>query len=124
MISQSDGAEDRPAGSENGGPVQEGKKARGGRWLPILLMVTFAIWGVIVVLILATVATWHDRRHRALILMADGLVLFWIVIGGLLMRRYRDQAGNLLRRLPLGWPASSSSSPRRWRCSRRPSPRP
>jgi len=67
-------------------------------------MVIFAVWALIV-LTLATVANWHERRHRALILMADGLALFWIVIGSLLMRRYRDPASDLLRRLPLAWPA-------------------
>jgi hypothetical protein len=103
-MSQPDVAENRPAGSEIGEPVREANNARGGRFLLRILMVMFAIWGLIV-LIPATVANWHERRHRALILMADGLAFFWIVIGGLLMRRYRVQAGELLRWLPLGWPA-------------------
>ena len=77
--------------------------SRGWRLLRTTLMAIFAVWGLIV-LTLATVATWHERRHRALILMADGLALFWIVIGGLLMRRYRDQARDLVRRLPFAWP--------------------
>ena len=103
-MSQSDDAENKSAGSEIGEPIPEANNARRWRTLLVILMVIFAVWGLIV-LILATVATWHERRHRALILMADGLALFWIVIGGLLMHRYRDQAGDLLRRLPLGWPA-------------------
>ncbi len=102
-MSQSDVAENRSAETEIGEPIQESNNARPWRKLLAILMVIFAVWGLIV-LTLATVATWHDRRHRALILMADGLALFWIVIGGLLMRRYRDQAGHLLSRLPLGWP--------------------
>jgi hypothetical protein len=102
-MTQSDDAENRSAGSEIGGPIPEANNARRWRTLLVILMVIFAVWGLIV-LSLATVANWHEQRHRALMLMADGLALFWIVIGGLLMHRYRDQAGDLLRRLPLGWP--------------------
>ena len=90
--------------AETGGLVPEAKMTRGGRVVQIFLMSLFAAWCGIVV-VLATIATWHDRRHRALILMADGLALFWIVIGGLLMSRYRDRARDMVRRVPLGWPA-------------------
>jgi hypothetical protein len=103
-MSQSGDTEKRSAWSEIGEPVREANKARRWRLLLMILMGIFAVWGL-GVLTLATVANWHERRHRALMLMADGLAFFWIVSGGLLMRRYRDQAGDLLRRLPLGWPA-------------------
>jgi hypothetical protein len=101
---QSDDVDNGSAESEIAGPIREENNARRWRSLLLILMVIFAVWGLIV-LTLATVSTWNVRRHRALILMADGLALFWIVIGGLLMRRYRDRAADLLRRLPLGWPA-------------------
>lgn len=85
-------------------PIQEANNDHRGRLLQTILIVIFAVWGLIV-LTLATVATWHERRHRALILMADGLALFWIVIGGSLSYRFRDPATAMIRRLPLGWPA-------------------
>ncbi len=100
---QSDDVENGSAEIEIAEPIRAENNARRWRSLLRILMVIFAVWGLIV-LTLATVAAWNVRRHRALILMADGLALFWIVIGGLLMRRYRDQASDLLRRLPLGWP--------------------
>jgi len=102
-MSQSHDAENGSEETETGEPIREANNGHGWRKLLVVLMVIFAVWGLIV-LTLATVATWHERRHRALILMADGLALFWIVIGGLLMRRYRDQVGGLVRRLSLGWP--------------------
>ena len=37
-------------------------------------------------------------------MMADGLALFWIVIGGLLMYGNRARASHLLGRLPLARP--------------------
>ena len=63
----------------------------------------FAVWGLIVVT-LATVAAWHNPRHRALILMADGLALYWIVIGGGLSFSCRNPAAALVRRLAPWWP--------------------
>ena len=90
-MSRSDSAENRSAGSEIGEPVPEANNARRWRLLLRILMVLFAVWCGIVV-VLANIATWHEPRHRALIMMLDGLVLFWIVIGGFLMHRYREQA--------------------------------
>ena len=96
--------EDKPAAPQAGGPIQEANRARGGRLLQTILMTVFAVWGLIV-LTLATIAAWHVPRHRALILMADGLAVFWILIGGSLSYRFRDPAAALIRRLPWGWPA-------------------
>jgi hypothetical protein len=74
--------------------------------LPLLMLMGIcAAWGALV-LILATLANWQVRSHRALMMMADGLALFWIVIGGLLMYRFRDHARNLVRRLPIARPVT------------------
>jgi hypothetical protein len=85
------------SGSKSGG-------ARGWASLPRMLMSFFALWAA-TVLILATLGSWHVPNHRALIMMADGLALSWIVFAGFLMRYRRDEATHLLRRLPLSRPA-------------------
>lgn len=84
---------------------REAKGGRGWRRLTIGLAVIFAVWGL-TVLVLATIANWQVHRHRALMLMADGLALFWIVIGGTLSYLVRDRAGVLVRRLPVPWPVT------------------
>ena len=96
--------ENKPAVATCDEPIQAANNDHRGRLLQTVLIVIFAVWGLIV-LMLATLATWHVRRHRALILMADGLALFWIVIGGSLSYRFRDPATALIRRLPMAWQA-------------------
>ena len=46
----------------------------------------------------------RDPKSRAIILMAAGLVVLWVLIGGLLMLRYREQFRHWSQRLPLSWP--------------------
>ncbi|MEO8396539.1 MAG: hypothetical protein ABI700_26330, partial [Chloroflexota bacterium] len=40
---------------------------------------------------------------RAIVGMTWGLVLLWVVIGGLLTRRYRDPIRARIQRISLGW---------------------
>jgi hypothetical protein len=102
-MSQSAFVEDTPSCPESDAPGPEPRESRGVRLTLLILMGLCALWGA-VVLLLATIANWQVRSHRALILMADGLALCWIVIGGLLMYRFRDRASALVRRLPIAQP--------------------
>jgi hypothetical protein len=97
--------EDTSAWPEFCKPAIDAKQARGVPLLLMILMVLCAVWGV-AVLTLATAAAWQVPHHRALMLMADGLALFWIVVGGLMQYRYRDRASDLVRKVPLRWPVS------------------
>ena len=50
------------------------------------------------------VATLHgDTRVHAIISMGIGLIVLWVVIGGLLMRRFRAPVRRLLLAIPLPW---------------------
>jgi hypothetical protein len=62
----------------------------------------FGIWGLLTV-IPVTVIVWHNRIMRAVLLMAWGLILLWVVLGGLLMWRFRDPIRVRVLRLPIGW---------------------
>ena len=46
----------------------------------------------------------HNPRDRAIILMAAGLVLLWIALGGSLMCRYRDPIRRAVLRVHISWP--------------------
>ena len=97
---QSGIGEDASASPESCEPARDANEALGVPFWLIALMAMCALWGA-AVLSLVTIGAWHVPSHRALMLMADGLACFWIVIGGVLQYRYRDRAADLLRRLPL-----------------------
>ncbi len=44
-----------------------------------------------------------DVHQKAIIKMALGLILFWIVIGGTLMVRFQEPISRCVRRAPLNW---------------------
>ena len=44
-----------------------------------------------------------QSHEKAIIKMALGLILFWIVIGGSLMYRYRAALANFVRSIPIDW---------------------
>src|SRR5579862_2709705 len=50
------------------------------------------------------VATWHQPHRRAVIAMAWGLILLWIIGCGFVMWRWRDLGCGLAARTPLPWP--------------------
>jgi len=49
------------------------------------------------------VVNWPVPVHRAVILMASGLILAWVVIGGFLMLRYRDSVTAWVQASKLDW---------------------
>jgi hypothetical protein len=73
--------------------------------IPRALIQFLAVYsGVVFSLIVALVLIGsHDPRARAIILMAVGLVVFWVLIGGLITLRYRDRIRGRLLRFPLRW---------------------
>jgi len=79
-------------------PVRE----RIGRWLVKLISVYTAVVFTFIVSIILIGD--HVARDRAIILMAIGLVLLWVVIGGLITLRYRDRIRAWCLGLNLSWP--------------------
>lgn len=71
-----------------------------------LLIRLLAAWSAIVVsfIALVTIVGSHNSTDRAIILMACGLVLIWVVLGGLLTLRYRDAIRERVLRIRLSWP--------------------
>jgi hypothetical protein len=45
-----------------------------------------------------------DPRGRAIILMATGLVILWVLVGGLITLHYRDRIRNWIQGIHLSWP--------------------
>lgn len=45
----------------------------------------------------------NDPALAAALKMWLGLLVAWVIVGGLMMRRYREQLTGWLRRLPVGW---------------------
>jgi hypothetical protein len=73
--------------------------------VPRVLIKLLAIYTAIVVPLIVTVVLLgsHDSRARAIILMAAGLVVLWVLIGGLITLRFRDRIRSRLLRIPLRW---------------------
>ncbi len=78
--------------------------AAGGRSARRALVVLGA-WGVATttVVAMAVYGGDPDPDHRAIISMALGLILVWCVLGGVLMRIFREPLVRCARRLPVGW---------------------
>jgi hypothetical protein len=69
-----------------------------------VVIAAFGVWGALVTgLVSVVVIGGKSPVARAVILMADGLVLLWIVIGGIAMRACRDRAAALVRGVRLDW---------------------
>lgn len=73
--------------------------------IPRLLIRALAVYaGVVLTLIVTVVLVGsHDPRARAIILMASGLVLLWVVLGGALTLRYREAVRAALLAVHLRW---------------------
>jgi hypothetical protein len=50
-----------------------------------------------------TALNWQHSRIRAMLCMGWGLILLWILAGGLLMHRFRDPTRDFVRRIRLDW---------------------
>jgi hypothetical protein len=74
--------------------------------VPRLLIRALAIYTGVFVAFLATAVLIgsHSSRDRAILLMAVGLVLLWIVVGGSLTYWYRESIRREVLRWPISWP--------------------
>jgi hypothetical protein len=74
------------------------------RWASRLLTVC-AIWagGFYLLVTVAVLASHPKPDDRAIILMGAGLLLIWVLIGGIVMRRGRDRVVAGMRRIRLDW---------------------
>lgn len=68
------------------------------------LVRVLAVWtGLSSTFLLLIAIFFMGPNSRAVIFMATGLTLIWIVLGGSLMWRIRDSARDFVRRIPLPW---------------------
>ncbi len=69
------------------------------------LMRFLGVWTAVASLFLFTIAAlFMPPNARAVIFMATGLVLIWVLLGGLLMWRWREPIRAFVQRLTLPWP--------------------
>jgi len=66
------------------------------------ILKVLAVYGLVVT-IAVTVLVWPNPIERAVVGMAWGLILLWIVLGGTLARVYRDNVRRFVTRVPMGW---------------------
>jgi len=76
-------------------------KITSGHLIKALGVYSFCVIGLVSFLILASDTA--DVHQKAIIKMALGLILIWVVIGGALMYRYREAVGAYVRSVPLNW---------------------
>lgn len=63
------------------------------------------VWTAVATVFLFTIAAlFMPPNARAVIFMSTGLVLLWVLLGGLLMWRWREPVRALVQRLTLPWP--------------------
>jgi hypothetical protein len=69
------------------------------------VLTILGVWAAVAYL--AVAAVWLPNKsnpdQRAVILMGGGLLVIWVLIGGVLMRLGRDRLTGWLRRVPIGW---------------------
>lgn len=70
---------------------------------PTLIRLLAAWTGLSTLFLLLIAIFFMGPNSRAVIFMATGLVLLWIVLGGALMWIWRDRARALFQRIPLPW---------------------
>jgi len=66
------------------------------------ILKVLAVYGSLVT-IAVTVLVWRNPVQRAIIGMAWGLIFFWIIVGGILARVYRDNIRRFVLYVPVGW---------------------
>lgn len=93
------------AGGDAEGRATGPRRSRVRERLPRLVIRALAAYTAVVVpsLVALVLVGSHDPRTRAIILMAAGLIVLWVLTGGLLTLRYRDRARDWLRKVPLSW---------------------
>jgi hypothetical protein len=69
---------------------------------PSIFVKALALW-LLASTGLVTFCAWPNRRDRATVGMAWGLILLWILLGGTLMRRFREPIRGVLSKLRLDW---------------------
>jgi len=69
-----------------------------------IFIIILALW-LILSTSTVTFFVWQNPIERTTVGMALGLILFWIVIGGGLMYRFRDHIKELIQKIPLSWQA-------------------
>lgn len=69
------------------------------------LIIIIAAYTAVVVSLVFTVGIIGSRssRDRAVLLMAAGLILIWVILGGLLTLRYRNSVRNFVLHSPIDW---------------------
>jgi hypothetical protein len=68
------------------------------------LIRVFAVWGAISTLFLFVVAVFFmSPNSRAVMFMATGLVILWVVLGGFLIWKTRELVRALVQQIPLPW---------------------
>src|SRR5689334_2085053 len=67
------------------------------------IFLKFLIGWLLITTSLVTIAMWSDPAHRAVIKMAWGLIVLWILVCGGLMVHYARPVAEFVRRIPLKW---------------------
>ena len=69
------------------------------------LVKALGVYSLLVISLISILVFSSDAQayERAMIKMALGLILFWVMIGGTLMYRFRDQLRDIVLKIPLPW---------------------
>jgi hypothetical protein len=67
-----------------------------------LFVAALASW-LLVTMSLVTIVTWSHPHLRATIAMAWGLIILWVLIGGTLMRCFRDRIRSAVQAVKVDW---------------------
>ena len=67
-----------------------------------VFVMALALW-LVATTLAVTVAVWQSRQHRAVIGMAWGLILLWILLAGTLMHRFREPVRKAVSNIRLDW---------------------
>ena len=96
------------AAGETGDPVRvlpiesPGTESSWVKRAQLVFVVALALW-LVTLTSLVTIATWSHPHLRATIGMGWGLILFWVFIGGGLMRLFRNRIRGAVLALPGDW---------------------
>lgn len=88
-------------------PSKSWLKTRLTRVTSPTLVKAIAVYSILVISLISFLVLTSDApaHEKAIIKMALGLILIWIVMGGSLMYSFRDRVRDLVRRIPLPWQA-------------------
>ncbi len=78
-------------------------RGRASKWsVSSRLIAVCYVWATVVVTLILIVS-WRSPAPRATMLMASGLLLLWVCLGGAVMMRFRDPIRDWVRGLPGPW---------------------